>query len=121
MYEGLMLAGKYNMVCDQGSTFERIIEIKDAEGVLFPLTGYSARMQIRSTIDSSTSLLELTSANGRISINSALGTITVALTPALTAGLTKGGVYDLEIVKTSDGQVHKVLRGEFRLEKEVTR
>ena len=116
-----MLAGRYNMVCDQGSTFERIIEIKDADGVVFPLTGYTARMQIRRDIDATTPLMELTNANGRLSINGALGAITVTLTPTLTATITRSGVYDLEIVKTSTSEVHKVLRGEFRLEKEVTR
>ena len=116
-----MLAGKYNMVCDQGSTFVRIIEIKDADGAVFSLTGYTARMQVRRDVDTSTTLIELTSANGRIAINGALGAITMTLTPDLTAALTRGGVYDLEIVKTATGEVYKVIRGEFRLEKEVSR
>lgn len=116
-----MLAGKYNMVCDQGSTFVRVIEIKDADGAVFSLTGYTARMQVRRDVDTSTTLIELTSANGRIAINGALGAITMTLTPDLTAALTRGGVYDLEIVKTATGEVYKVIRGEFRLEKEVSR
>ena len=116
-----MLAGKYNMVCDQGSTFQRVLEIKDADGVAFPLTGYTARMQIRRDVDSTSSVMELTTDNGRISINAALGAITITLTPELTATLTRSGVYDLEIVKTATGVVNKVVRGEFRLEKEVTR
>jgi len=116
-----MLAGKYNMVCDQGSTFSRTIEIKDADGAVFPLTGYTARMQVRRDVDTATTLIELTSANGRIAINGALGAITMTLTPDLTAALTRGGVYDLEIIKTSTSEVYKVIRGEFRLEKEVSR
>jgi hypothetical protein len=43
------------------------------------------------------------------------------LTPDLTASLTQSGVYDLEIVHTATGAVHKVVRGEFKLEKEVSR
>ena len=116
-----MLAGRYNMVCDQGSTFQRVLEIKDVDGVAFSLTGYTARMQIRRDVDSTSSVMELTSANGRISISAALGAITITLTPDLTATLTRSGVYDLEIVKTATGAVYKVVRGEFRLEKEVTR
>ncbi len=115
-----MLAGRYNMVCDQGSTFQRIIEIKDADGVVFSLTGFTARMQIRRDIDATSTLMELTNANGRITINGALGAITMTLTPALTVEL-KSGIYDLEIVKTATGEVHKVLRGDFRVEKEVTK
>lgn len=116
-----MLAGRYNIVCDQGSSFERIIEIKDSDGVVFSLTGYTARMQVRRDVDASSFLIELTNANGRLVINGALGAITMTLTPQLTAALTKDGVYDLEIVKTSTGEVHKILRGEFRLEREISR
>ncbi len=116
-----MLAGRYNIICDQGSTFQRVIEIKDTDGTVYPLTGYTARMQIRREIDSTTILLELTTANGRIVIYSGLGAIELKLSASETTALTRGGYYDLEIVKTSTGEVQKVLRGEFRLEKEVTR
>lgn len=109
------------MVCDQGSTFTRTIEIKQADGTVFSLTGYTARMEVRRTVDASTSLIGLTTANGRITINASLGAITLTLTPDLTASLTQSGVYDLEIVKTATGEVHKVVRGEFKLEREVSR
>lgn len=116
-----MLAGRYNFVCDQGSTFQRTIDIKNAEGEIFPLTGYTARMHVRREIDSTSTLIELTTTNSRLTINGALGRITMSLTPTETAAITRSGYYDLEIVETATGKVHKVLRGEFRLEKEVTR
>jgi hypothetical protein len=116
-----MLAGKYNMVCDQGSTFTRTIEIKEADGTVFPLAGYTARMEVRRTVDASSALIGLSTADGRIVINPSLGALTITLTPELTASLTQSGVYDLEIVHTSTGAVHKVIRGEFKLEKEVSR
>jgi len=116
-----MLAGKYNMVCDQGSTFTRTIEIKEADGTVFPLAGYTARMEVRRTVDASSALIGLSTANGRIVINPSLGALTMTLTPELTASLTQSGVYDLEIVHTATGAVHKVIRGEFKLEKEVSR
>ena len=116
-----MLAGKYNIVCDQGSTFTRTLEIKTAEGTVFSLVGYTARMEVRRTLDASSTIVSLTTANGRISINGALGTITLTLTAVETAALTQSGVYDLEIVETSTSAVHKVVRGEFKLEKEVSR
>lgn len=116
-----MLAGRYNFVCDQGSTFERTVDIKTPDGEVFSLTGYTGRMHVRREVDSATTLIELTTANGRLAINGALGRITLTLAPADTAALTRGGYYDIEIVQTSTGKVYKVLRGEFRLEKEVTR
>lgn len=117
-----MLAGKYNMVCDQGSTFERSIELQDSDGTPYNLAGFSARMQVRREIDSTGSpLIELSTTNGRITISALTGIIDIALTPEETASLTRSGYYDLEIYKSSTGEVFKVLRGEFRLEKEVTR
>lgn len=109
------------MVCDQGSTFTRTIEIKQADGTVFSLSGYTARMEVRRTVDATSSLIGLSTANGRITINASLGAITLTLTPDLTAALTQSGVYDLEIVHTATGAVHKVVRGEFKLEKEVSR
>jgi len=116
-----MLAGKYNIVCDQGSSFTRTLEIKTAEGTVFSLTGYTARMEVRRTLDASTTIVSLTTTNGRISINGSTGVITLTLTAVETAALTQSGVYDLEIVKTATGEVFKVVRGEFKLEKEVTK
>ena len=116
-----MLAGKYNIICDQGSTFQRVIEIKGIDGTVLNLTGYTARMQIRREVDSTTALTELNTSNGKITIYPTLGTIELNLSATDTASLTRGGYYDLEIVKTATGEVQKVLRGEFRLEKEVTR
>lgn len=116
-----MLAGRYNIICDQGSTFQRVIEIKDTDGTVFPLNGYTARMQVRREVDSTATLIELSTANGRIVLYPTLGAIELKLTAAETGAMTRGGHYDLELVKTSDGEVSKVLRGEFRLEKEVTR
>lgn len=109
------------MVCDQGSTFTRTLEIKQADGTVFSLTGYTARMEVRRTVDASSALIGLSTTNGRITINASLGAITITLTPDLTASLTQSGVYDLEIVHTATGAVHKVVRGEFKLEKEVSR
>ncbi len=116
-----MLAGKYNIVCDQGSSFTRTLEIKTAEGTVFSLTGYTARMEVRRTLDASSTIVSLTTANGRITINGSTGVITLTLTAVETAALTQSGVYDLEIVNTSTSAVHKVVRGEFKLEKEVTK
>lgn len=116
-----MLAGKYNIVCDQGSSFTRTLEIKTAEGTVFSLAGYTARMEVRRTLDASSAIVSLTTANERITINGSLGTITLTLSASETAALNQSGVYDLEIVKTATGAVHKVVRGEFKLEKEVSR
>jgi len=115
-----MLAGTYKITCDQGATFERVITVRDSAGALMNLTGYTARMQVRPEIESSTTLVELTTANGRITLGGVLGTITLSMNAATTAAITDEGVYDLEII-SSGGAVHRVLKGRFVLNLEVTR
>ena len=122
-----MLAGTYNITCEQGSTFSRVITVEypdpdDASTMLpFDFTGYTGRMQIRRTIESSTFMIELTTANGGVAYTDASnGELTITMTAEQTAGLTSSGVYDLEIIN-STGEVSKLIKGAFTLLLEVTR
>lgn len=127
-----MLAGKYNITCQQGSTLSRTLEIEQPDLETDPtgntyepydLTGHSARMQVRRTIDSSAFLLELTTDNGGLTINPNPGIFNQILLHAsasVTASVANSGVYDLEIVSPA-GIVDRILEGEFILSPEVTR
>ena len=124
-----MIAGNYNMLCQQGASFARVIALEQprtpteqnpAEYEMYPLTNHTARMQVRRTVESTTPLITLTTENGRISINGANGLITLSISAADTAALTSSGVYDLEII-TSGGLVSRVIQGTFTLSLEVTR
>ena len=124
-----MIAGNYNMLCQQGASFARVIALEQprtpteqnpAEYEIYPLTNHTARMQVRRTVESTTPLITLTTENGRISINGANGLITLSISAADTAALTSSGVYDLEII-TSGGLVSRVIQGTFTLSLEVTR
>lgn len=85
-----------------------------------PLQGYTARMQIRSKIDSPTVILELTTGNSGIEIDTQLSTITIIMTAEQTAALNfQTAVYSLELVKDSD--VISFCTGTMTLIKEVTR
>lgn len=115
-----MLAGIYNFTCDQGATFNRVITLFEPDGETpYDLTGYTARMQVRRETEEGDVLISLTTANGRIALGGAAGTITLNISATDTAALTDDGVYDLEIV--SGANVHRVLKGLFRLDYEVTR
>ena len=126
-----MLAGKYNILIEQGTTFYRLIDVMEPD-ILdptqfnpFDLTGYTARMQIRRTIDSSTPMLSLTSptvsGNGITVQDGANNAISINITDTRTSSLTTSGVYDLEIIKTSTGAVSRLLQGTVTLSREVTR
>ncbi|CAB4134015.1 hypothetical protein UFOVP273_3 [uncultured Caudovirales phage] len=85
------------------------------------LAGYTARMQIREKIDSTTTLFDLTTSNGGIVIDTANSTITITISATSTALATfSSGVYSLEMVDGA-GNVTTLLTGKITLVKEVTR
>jgi|TARA_R110000824_G_scaffold267819_1_gene456610 hypothetical protein len=116
-----MTAAAYNIVCEQGSTFSKKLTVKDSSTppVARNLSTFTARMQVRPDLGSSTKLLDLTSAAGDITLNSS-GEIEITVSATATAALSQGGIYDLEIVDAS-GAVERVVQGDFTLSKEVTR
>jgi hypothetical protein len=115
-----MAATTYDILIEQGATFSQLVTYKD-NGVAVNLTGYTARMQVRSTLESATTVVELTTANGRIALGGAAGTISLTISATDTAGLTAGrGVYDLELVSGS-GIVTRLLQGVCTISRNVTR
>ena len=121
-----MLAGNYNIVCEQGTTFSRRFELQYPDTVdptiyhSFNLTGYTARMQVRRTIESSSSMISLTTENDGIEIDGDNGGVTVRMTAEQTSSISSSGVYDIELIDNS-GNVSRMLQGEFKLSLEVTR
>jgi hypothetical protein len=84
------------------------------------LAGYTARMQIRGSLDSANVIQELTTANGGVILDNTLKTITILLTATQTAALTfNSAVYSLELVTTAD--VYTFCTGSLTLVKEITR
>lgn len=85
------------------------------------LTGYTARMQLRPTLDSTTIIDEYTTANGKIVIDIVGCSITILVDATLTAAYTfTSAVYSLEMVSGS-GVVTQLTTGTITLVKEVTR
>jgi hypothetical protein len=114
-------AGYYDMIADQGATFSQVITWKSATGTPVNLSGYSARMQVRPRVDSSTETLDLSSTgnNPKIVLGGALGTIMITV-PAGDMDFEGSYVYDLE-VQSSGGVVTRLLMGRFQCRPEVTR
>lgn len=116
-----MAAGTYDIVCEQGATFVRELTWTDATDQPVNLTGYTARMHVRQTVKSATTVVEMTTANGRIVLYPTTGKIAITLTAVETAALpTKPCVYDLELV-SSTGVVTRLIEGKFTIKPEVTR
>ena len=126
-----MIAGVYNITIEQGTTFYRLIDVMEPD-VLDPevydpfnLTGYTARMQIRRTLESTTPMVSLTSptvnGNGITVMDGANNAISINMTDTTTSSLTTSGVYDLEIIKTSTGAGSRLIQGTLTLSLEVTK
>lgn len=114
-----MLAGRYDITVEQGSTFNLSLVYKDQRGYVIDLSGYSAKMQMRPSVSSSTVAMELSTANGRIAIEGTSGKITLQITAADTATLSGSGVYDLEL--SNGAIVQRILEGSYTVSPEVTR
>ena len=136
-----MVAGKYKIICQQGSTFDLQLTLQYTnpdyatgcsgaevcpEFLPWDLTGYTARMQVRKYMESSTTIAQLTTEN--LSTNRIIlgnpdpedGTITLFMRAEDTRAITVSGVYDIEIISSSN-EVDRILQGEFVLSPEVTR
>lgn len=115
-----MSAAYWKIRVEQGATWRRVLTLKDASGAPVDLTGYTARMQVRETLDAPTPLLSLAVGSG-ISIDGPAGQITLVIADeASTAWTWRYGLYDLEL-ESSGGEVERLLKGEFEVDREVTR
>lgn len=118
-----MPAGSYDIYIEQGATYNLTITVRDDDDVLRDLTGYSARMHIRTTIEApDPPMLALTTANSRIALGGVAGTVVLLIEDEDTALLTAGGpyVYDLEL-ESAGGDVERLIEGEVTVDREVTR
>lgn len=136
-----MVAGRYNITCQQGSTFDLQLTLQYTnpdypancanpnicpEFLVWDLTGYTARMQVRKYVDSATAIASLTTENlssFRITLGNPDpedGTIALFIRAEDTRAIATSGVYDIEIISPTN-EVDRILQGEFILSQEVTR
>lgn len=113
------MTATYDFEAGQGETFDRTVTWK-IDDVAVNITGYTARMQIRKTIRSTSAVVSLTQASG-LTLGGSAGTIQIVISATATAALDAGRyVYDLELV-SAGGVVTRVIAGAFELTPEVTR
>jgi hypothetical protein len=112
---------KRNLECWQGKTFEQIYLFKDVDENAIDMSGWTARMQVRVTIDASTYLVELTTENDGIIIDGPAGSVTLFIDDVTTSSFPPGSYkYDLEL-ETPLEKVYGPLYGSFKVKAEVTR
>lgn len=105
----------------KAATFRHKFTWQQVDGTPIDLTGYTAKMQIRPTLESSTVLVELSTANRRILMTPLLGVVELDLTAAYTAAITwKSGIYDIELT-APDGDIINLVEGSATVSTKVTR
>jgi tRNA threonylcarbamoyladenosine modification (KEOPS) complex Pcc1 subunit len=111
--------GRYNLTVYKGTTFD-LKPVWKIGGVPVILENYSADMQVRYASDAP-SIIELSTSNGRITIDSAYGRINLHISAADTTPLPAGVYqYDLNLTNTVDGTVYKILEGAFIVKVSIT-
>jgi hypothetical protein len=114
-----MTPGKYNIVCPQGSTFSKQLTYR-IDDTPVDLTSYTARMQVREKHTSKTTIVNLNTENGGITLGGTDGTIDLFISDLATSSIfAKNYVYDIELISSSE--VYRLLEGQFIVTPEVTR
>jgi len=111
------LSAKYNMVCEQATTFTVNFTIQNGN-TLFNLTGYSATMTIRPFVGANTTTLVLTNGSG-ITLGGAAGTVAITISAATTADF-EPSRYAYDFMLNSGSVVTRLLEGKFIVTAGVT-
>lgn len=121
-----MAAGVLNLSIEQGATYRKSMTWKTGTPLaVVPLTGYTARMQLRRAVTDTLPLVSITdvlSASGQIVLGGVAGTVEIHITDTATMSLLTGGVYDLELMPPSPStDVKRLIQGKYTLSLNVTR
>jgi nucleoside phosphorylase len=114
------MAEKMDLYVDSGATYTNGVEFRDSAGALVNLTGYTAALKVRPTVESSTVSLSLTQASG-ITLGGVAGTVDFTFTAAQTTTLASGNyVYDLKVT-SAGGVATRLVEGDVIVSAEVSR
>lgn len=111
------MSAKYNMVCEQATTFNLQFTIQTGNTV-WNLTGYTATMTIRPFVGANTTTLVLTNGDG-ITLGGVAGTVVVNIDAATTADFSPSR-YAYDFVLDSGTVVTRLLEGKFIVTAGVT-
>ena len=112
------MSAKYNLVCDQATTFNFQFQILNDQ-VPLNLSGYTGTMTVRPFVGATTITVVASTANGLMVFDAANGRVTVTLS-ATTTGAIPAGRYAYDLVLNSGGTVTRYLEGKFIVTGAVT-
>jgi hypothetical protein len=122
-----MAAGKYNLTIEQGTTIDLTLLYKDSGSNPIDLTDYSAKMQIKSAYADKNPRTFLTLSSSLnadstgLTLGGASGSINIYISAVSSSAINfDAAIYDLEITSPL-GVVTRILEGNAKLNREVTR
>lgn len=105
------MSAKYNLVCEQATTFNFVFTIKNGS-TPWDLTSYTGVMTVKPFLNSTSTTLSATTANGRMTLGGIAGSVTVSVDASTTGDISAGRyVYDLTL--TTGATVTRILEGKF--------
>lgn len=115
-----MAAANYNFTLEQGVPLTKTIFVQNTGGSPRPLTGFTAKMQLKQYPSHSDVLLELSDANGKININGPAGSVSMIFSAEDTASLNFSEVsYDLFLYNGSG--TFRAIEGKITVKEVVTK
>ena len=112
------MAARANLRIDQGASFSSDVTVTDTDGSVFDLTGYTAQAKMALGYSSTRARVAMTSTIG----SPTLGVIALSLTADQTSALEAPAryVYDVEITRTSDSTITRVIEGIITVNPQVS-
>lgn len=112
------MSAKYNLVCEQATTFNFQFQIKEDE-TPWNLTNYTVEMTVRPFMGATTTTVVASTTNGYISLDPTQGRVTVTIPYQVTTDFVPSRqVYDL--IFDSGTEVVRILEGTFVVTQAVT-
>ena len=113
------MAAVANLNIDQGASFSSAVTVKNADGSSFNLTGYTAEAKMALGYSSTRTRTTITAT---VASDATTGVVTLSLTADQTNALDAPAryVYDIEILRTSDSTVTRVIEGIITISPSVT-
>ena len=112
------MSAKYNLVCDQATTFNFQFQILN-NTIPWNLNGYTGTMTVRPFVGASTTTVVASTANGRMVFDALNGRVTVTI-DATTTGDIAASRYAYDLVLDSGSEITRILEGKFIVTGAVT-
>jgi len=112
------MSAKYNLTCDQATTFNFQFQIKN-DSTPWNLNNYLAVMTVRPFVGSTTTTLVASTTNGYITLDGPNGRVTVTVPAGITQNIAPSR-YSYDLVLDSGSVVTRILEGKFVVTGAVT-